>query len=69
MLYERFWQWLTFHKRRNCTHEWKKIGSSSELLVYNLYYYNHFKCSECGKKKKSVDSDKTKLRSGRYMYL
>lgn len=69
MLYERLWHWLTFHKRRNCGHEWVKTGSSSEMLHYNLYYYNHFKCSDCGKKKKSVDSDKTKLRSSGYLYF
>ncbi len=69
MLYERFWHWLTFHKKRTCEHQFEKTGTSSEMINYNLYYFNHFKCSDCGKKKKSVDSDKTTLRSSNYMYF
>lgn len=67
MLYEYFWNWLTFKKRRECEHEFVKTKQSSELMHYDIYYYNHFKCSECGKKKKSLDSDKSNLSSRNYI--
>lgn len=66
MLYERFWNWLTFKKRRECDHEFEKVGTSSTMINYDLYYYNHFKCSECGKKKKSLDSERSHS-SGTYI--
>lgn len=55
MLYERFFQWLTFHKRRHCKHEEDiKIGTTMiEFGYFNEYReYNIFKCTNCGKKKK-----------------
>lgn len=67
MLYERFWQWLTFYKRRNCDHEYVKVGSSSTMINYDLYRYNHYKCSECGKRKKSIDAENSSLHSGTYI--
>ena len=61
MLYERFWHWLTRYDRRHCEHNYVKVCESSSMINYNLYYFDHFKCSECGKNKKSVDSKKTTL--------
>jgi len=61
MLYERFWHWLTRYDRRHCEHDYAKVGTSNEMINYNIYYYNHFKCNDCGKIKKSIDFDKTKL--------
>lgn len=53
MLYERFFKWITFYKRRHCEHpEWVKYKESSEIVYYDIFYYDHFKCTECGKKEK-----------------
>lgn len=67
MLYERFWQWLTRYKRRNCEHDYEKVGTSHTMVQYDLYYFDHFKCSNCGKKKKSVNSEKSQTHSGTYV--
>lgn len=67
MLYELFWKWLTLDKRRHCEHEFVKTKQSSELVYYDIYYYNHYKCSDCGKKKKSLDGDLSNLSSRNYI--
>lgn len=59
MLYERFWNWLTFDKRRNCKHEWRKVATSSKLIGYQIYDYIHSVCDICGKKEKSIDPERT----------
>lgn len=59
MLYERFWKWLTLDKRRHCEHEFVKTGTSSSMHSYDIFFYIHYKCSECGKKKKSLDTERS----------
>lgn len=69
MLYEQFFKWLTRYNRRHCEHNFEKVGESHTMIHYDLFYYNHYKCTECGKKKKSLDGDKTHLSSGTYTYF
>lgn len=58
MLYERFFKWITFYKRRHCIHDFKKVSESREYKNYDIYYYQNLECTSCGKKKKILDPEK-----------